>query len=82
MARIIVQAVHGAGEPRRWKLSERVVSKDLANEPYSTQLLGRVGRRRTKPQRKCRLRTVPAHHNGGTAAHRQVRSSGKISRVT
>jgi hypothetical protein len=32
MARIVVQPVHRAGEPRRWKLSERVASKNEADE--------------------------------------------------
>jgi hypothetical protein len=32
MARIIVQPVHRDGEPRRWKLSERVASKAEADE--------------------------------------------------
>jgi len=32
MARIIVQPVPRDGEPRRWKLSERVASKNEADE--------------------------------------------------
>jgi hypothetical protein len=32
MASILVQSVHRDGEPRRWKLSERVASKNQAGE--------------------------------------------------
>jgi hypothetical protein len=32
MARIIVQPVHRDGDARRWKLSERVASKNEADE--------------------------------------------------
>jgi hypothetical protein len=42
MARIIVQAVHGDGEPRRWTLSERIVAENLAGDHYATQLLERL----------------------------------------
>jgi hypothetical protein len=42
MARIIVQAVHGDGEPRRWTLSERTSADNLADEHYATQLLERL----------------------------------------
>jgi hypothetical protein len=38
MARIVVQPVHRDGEPRRWKLSERVASKNEADErDYGTE---------------------------------------------
>jgi hypothetical protein len=42
MARIIVHAVHGDGEPRRWTLRERIVAESLADDHYSTQILERL----------------------------------------
>jgi hypothetical protein len=42
MPRITVQAVHTDGEPRRWTLSERVVTENLANDHYAVQLLERL----------------------------------------
>jgi hypothetical protein len=42
MARIIIEAVHAEGEPRRWTLSERIVPDDLHSPHYATQLLERL----------------------------------------
>jgi hypothetical protein len=42
MARIIVQAVHADGEPRRWTLSERVVATNLDDDHFAAQLLERL----------------------------------------
>jgi hypothetical protein len=42
MARIIVQAVHGDGQPRRWTLSERIISENLLDNHYGMQLLERL----------------------------------------
>ena len=43
MARIIIEAVHADGEPRRWTLSERIVPDDLHSPHYAGQLLERLG---------------------------------------
>lgn len=42
MARIIIEAVHADGEPRRWTLSERIVPDDLHSPHYGRQLLERL----------------------------------------
>jgi len=42
MARIIIEAVHADGEPRRWTLRERIVPDDLHSPHYATQLLERL----------------------------------------
>ena len=42
MARITVQAVHAAGEPRRWTLSERIVTKNLDSDRYVSHLIDRL----------------------------------------
>jgi hypothetical protein len=42
MARIIVQAVRGDGEPRRWTLSEHIVAENLLDNHYAMQLLERL----------------------------------------
>jgi hypothetical protein len=42
MPRIIVEAVHADGEPRRWTLSERIVADNLASDHYADHLLERL----------------------------------------
>jgi len=42
MTRIVVEARHSAGEPRRWTLSERVVAENLDSDHYVTHLLERL----------------------------------------
>jgi hypothetical protein len=42
MARIVVQAVHSDGEPRRWTLSERIVPENLDSDHYVTHLIERL----------------------------------------
>ena len=42
MARIIIEAVHADGEPRRWTLSERIVPNDFHSTHYASQLLERL----------------------------------------
>jgi hypothetical protein len=42
MARIIVEAVHADGQPRRWTLSERIVAGNLDSDHYVAQLLERL----------------------------------------
>jgi hypothetical protein len=42
MARIVIQAVHSDGEPRRWTLSERIVAENLTSAHYVTQLIDRL----------------------------------------
>jgi hypothetical protein len=42
MTRIVVEAVHSAGEPRRWTLSERVVAENLDSEHYVAHLIERL----------------------------------------
>jgi hypothetical protein len=42
MARIVVQAVHSNGEPRRWTLSERIVPENLDSDHYVTHLIQRL----------------------------------------
>ena len=42
MPRIIVEALHTNGEPRRWTLSERVLTANLASDHYVYQLLERL----------------------------------------
>ena len=43
MARIVIQALHSDGEPRRWTLSERIVAENLDSDHYVTQLVERLG---------------------------------------
>jgi hypothetical protein len=42
MARIVVQAVYSDGEPRRWTLSERIVTENLDSDHYVTHLIERL----------------------------------------
>jgi hypothetical protein len=42
MPRIIVEAVHTDGEPRRWTLSERIVTDNLATDRYADHLIERL----------------------------------------
>jgi hypothetical protein len=42
MARIVVQAIHTDGEPRRWTLSERIVADNLDSDHYATHLIDRL----------------------------------------
>ncbi len=42
MPRIIVEAVHADGEPRRWTLSERIVTDHLATDHYADHLIERL----------------------------------------
>ena len=42
MTRIVVEALHSPGEPRRWTLSERVVSENLDSDHYVTHLVERL----------------------------------------
>ncbi len=42
MARIVVQAVHSDGEPRRWTLSERIIPENLESDHYVTHLIERL----------------------------------------
>jgi|GEM_PF-7041924 len=42
MPRITVKAVHTDGEPRRWTLSERIITDNLASDHYTTQLIERL----------------------------------------
>jgi hypothetical protein len=42
MPRIIVEAVHADGEPRRWTLSERIVADNLATDHYADHLIERL----------------------------------------
>ena len=42
MARIVVQAIHSDGEPRRWTLSERIVPENLDSDHYVTHLIERL----------------------------------------
>jgi hypothetical protein len=42
MARIVVQAVHSDGEPRRWTLSERIVPENLDSDHYVAHLIERL----------------------------------------
>jgi hypothetical protein len=42
MPRVIVEAVHADGEPRRWTLSERIVSDNLATDHYAEYLIERL----------------------------------------
>ena len=42
MARIVVQAAHSDGEPRRWTLSERIVPENLDSDHYVTHLIERL----------------------------------------
>lgn len=42
MARIVVQALHPDGEPRRWTLTERIVASNLESDHYVTQLVERL----------------------------------------
>jgi hypothetical protein len=42
MPRILIQAVHSNGQPRRWTLSERIVAENLTSDHYVTQLIDRL----------------------------------------
>ena len=42
MPRIIVEAVHADGEPRRWTLSERIVADNLTSDHYADHLIQRL----------------------------------------
>jgi hypothetical protein len=42
MPRITVKAVDADGEPRRWTLSERIVTDNLASDHYTAQLIERL----------------------------------------
>ncbi len=42
MTRIVVQALHADGEPRRWTLSERIVPENLDSDHYVRQLVERL----------------------------------------
>ena len=42
MTRIVVEALHVPGEPRRWTLSERVAAENLDSDHYVTHLVERL----------------------------------------
>ncbi len=42
MPRIIVEAVHADGEPRRWTLSERIIVDNLTTDHYADHLIERL----------------------------------------
>ena len=42
MPRITIKAVHTDGKPRRWTLSERITTDNLASDHYATQLIDRL----------------------------------------
>ena len=42
MPRITVQPVNSEGEPRRWTLSERIVTDNLNSDHYVAQLIERL----------------------------------------
>jgi len=73
MARIIVEAVHADGQPRRWALSERIVAENLDSDHYVAQLLERLVWATAHAEA---LELPSADHVAGRHAQPTIRSHG------
>jgi hypothetical protein len=71
MARIVVQALHSDGEARRWTLSERIVTENLDNDHYVTQLIERLSWATADAEALESRPADLASHDDGEARHRQ-----------
>jgi hypothetical protein len=71
MPRITVKAVHADGEPRRWTLSERIVTDNLASDHYATQLIERL---RWATAEAEALEVQPTPDSDLSAPHRAART--------
>jgi hypothetical protein len=71
MARIVVQALHSDGEPRRWTLSERIVTENLDSDHYATQLIERLSWATAEAEALESRSADLAAHDDGERRYRQ-----------